>query len=219
MNLDDLKDQLKERADQLGRQLQDSPVYIVLKEKYDLLSVSAQKLVLAGLAAAAAFILLFPPLSMILTASEQMEEFEDNRRLARDLLNVQRELKQGPNIPTSYPLSEMESRARSILQSAGLLTEQIAQVEVVSPRIAPIVSKAITSEAVLISLAKLNLRQIVDIGYSLQTIGPSVKLSQMKVQASADDDHYFDVLFELTSFSVPTEETETAEPQKRPRGK
>ena len=101
-----------------------------------------------------------------------------------------------------------------------MLGEQITSVEIVQPRLASLLPKGINSDGVVVHLAKLNIRQVVDIGFSLQVMHPTVKLSQLKIEATKEDDHYYNALYELTGLSVPIEEQPSKpEDKKNRRGK
>jgi hypothetical protein len=64
-----------------------------------------------------------------------------------------------------------------------------------------LVDKSIKQSGVGVNLKKLNLRQVVDLGYTLQDLYPSVKMSGLEITASTQDPHYFDVLYKLIIFS------------------
>jgi hypothetical protein len=54
-----------------------------------------------------------------------------------------------------------------------------------------------------VSLKKLNLKQVVDIGFEMQKISSNVKLAGIEITAGADDPHYFDVMYKLVAFGMP----------------
>lgn len=203
MNLDDLKDQSKESFDNLRRKVQDSSAYIIAKERYDVLPQSTQKILIIVGSIVLLLVLLMIPISFLGSSSDQMADFDETKSLTRELLKTQRELQQAPKIPPGLPAAALQARVNSTLNQARLLPEQILSVEVTQPKIASMIPSGITSEGVLVKLAQLNLRQIVDIGHSLMSISQSIKLTQMNVNASTDDDHYYDVDYELTSFRAP----------------
>jgi hypothetical protein len=61
MNLDDIKDQLKERLHAVMARAQESSAWMQAQERFDSLSPNAQKAIIAGVAVLAAFaILAFP---------------------------------------------------------------------------------------------------------------------------------------------------------------
>ncbi|MNY66926.1 hypothetical protein D3C86_2044270 [compost metagenome] len=62
---------------------------------------------------------------------------------------------------------------------------------------------------VQVNLAKLNRRQVIDLGYQFQSLNPSVKLKDMVMTANREDSRYFDVFYKLVALAVPSL---TAEP-------
>ena len=208
MNLDDLKDQTKEQFEQASRKVQDSSLYIALKEKYDILSPTVQKVVLALGGLTLLFIVLLIPLSFLMSASDSVDQFTSTRKLTRDFIKTQRELKQGPSIPPSTGVSFLQRRVQSILEDNRLLEDQILNVAPSAAKSSDLTPKGIESKALIVELSKINLRQIVDIGYRLQTMSPSAKLTHMQVNANPEDDHYYDVNYEVTAYKVPVEKVE-----------
>jgi hypothetical protein len=57
--------------------------------------------------------------------------------------------------------------------------------------------------ALEVRLAKLNIRQIVDLGYKFQNVSPSVKMKDLVISANLEDNRYFDVIYQLVALAVP----------------
>ena len=215
MNLQDLKDQFSESLRQTGQKIQESSVYLFLQERYQLLSPTVQKVVLVATALLIAFVLLIIPMSLLQTASESIESFEDNKTLASRFMRVQREFQQGPQIPPALSTSRLRSRISSSLKNAGLLEEQIKSTQDTQLNIKKWVKPGVEYDGLTVSVSQLNLTQVTDVGYSLQNLARSVKLLNMKVQVHPEDDHYFDVDYELANYRVPIEPDPTPEPKGR----
>ena len=67
-----------------------------------------------------------------------------------------------------------------------------------------------------VKLAKLNLKQIVDIGSSLVALSESVKMKDLAIIANATDTRYYDVTYQLYSLNIPTPEPEPPpEPERK----
>jgi hypothetical protein len=66
-----------------------------------------------------------------------------------------------------------------------------------------LISAAMSTGALTIHLAKLNLRQISDLGLKFQNLSPSIKMTDLDVQASMSDPKYFDVQYKLVALKVP----------------
>ncbi|MNL55645.1 hypothetical protein D3C87_1790740 [compost metagenome] len=90
----------------------------------------------------------------------------------------------------------------SQIQGAHLLPEQIKGTQTVSNN-SKLVPANLTEGMLEVSLAKLNLHQILDMGHRLQSINPSVKLKDMVMSANREDSRYFDVVFKLVALAVP----------------
>ena len=57
--------------------------------------------------------------------------------------------------------------------------------------------------ALNVSLNQLNLKQVIDVGYQLQALAPSLKILDIDLKANATDSRYLDVIFKLVSLKVP----------------
>ncbi len=66
-----------------------------------------------------------------------------------------------------------------------------------------LVLKNLTEGVLQANLAELNLRQVLDMGHSFQSINPSVKLKDMDMIANREDSRYFDVTYKLVALAVP----------------
>ena len=221
MNLDDVKDQFRDQLDQSRRKIVESSAYAILKEKYDLLPQIAQNIVFVGIALSLLFIVLALPVSMLMTSSDELSQFDEQKQLIRQLLNADRELKQGPQVPSSLTPSAIESRIRSSIAGAGLLPEQIGEIQRTTAKVKSKTPKGVLTQGFLVTLSKLNLRQVTDLGYSMQSINSLVNLTQMSIESDSQDDHYFNVKFELAAFSIPKVQAPAPEPKgkKKRRGR
>jgi hypothetical protein len=202
--LDDLKEQLTSEAKQRWEQIQDSSLFIQMKERYENLTPPAQKATLAGLAVLFLLLIFSLPMGYYSASSEYVTTFEDQRQLIRDMLKVSRESSEVPDIPVPPDLSTLRAQIEAQLQSARLVPEQIKGTENSADAVR-LIPGNLSQGALNVSLAQLNLRQVIDIGHSLQSINPSVKLTDLKMEANAKDGRYFDVIYRLVILSVPTQ--------------
>lgn len=210
MNLDDLKDSLKSQLGQTWSRIEDSSFYNQMKDRFENLPPAQQKLTLMGAGALFALFLISVPYSYYSTSAEYVSTYEEKRGLIRELLKVTRESSEVPDLP-SAPSSEMlRSSIENQLRMANLLPEQMKGIDMVTAETS-LIPKGLLEAGLKVSLAKLNLRQIIDIGYNIQSISPSVKMSSMDVTANAEDSKYFDVDFKLVTLSVPQTHGDTPE--------
>lgn len=212
MAFEDLKERLRESMQESWNQLQDSPSFNTLKERYEGLSPLAQNGVVFGFIAFIAVIFLSVPLSYFDSASTAIEDFEQNRLLVRDLLKSERDSKTTPAVPPGPPAAQLTMMVQGIIQGRGLVPEQIGSVTPLPPNPAQGLAPALLQqEGLLIGIKSLNIRQITDFAFEFQRLHPAVKLTGMDVQVTEKNDHYFNVSYRLVSFSPPIAKVETDE--------
>ncbi|MEZ0391523.1 MAG: hypothetical protein ACAH59_04865 [Pseudobdellovibrionaceae bacterium] len=220
MAFEDLKERLVSEFKSQWEQFQDSSLYILAKERYENFTPIQQKLSLVGIALFFTYLLLSLPLSFYSSSSEHVAEFEGKRQLIRDILKVSKETSEGPNLPVPPDVASLKSQIDAELQNARLLPEQIKGTEETSEKV-KLDTKNLFQGAVKVTLAQLNLRQIIDLGHKFQSINPSVKMTDLQMVANAKDGRYFDVVYKLAVLNVPSpvEEADEPEPPPKRRGK
>ncbi len=208
MILDDVKDQVLERVQSFWIMLQESSLYIQIREKYENLSPNAQKATLIGTSVLFALILLSLPYGYYSSSSEHIDTFEEKRETIRDLFQTTREAANAPGVQEPMDAGALQARASQLLEQLPLTTEQ--KQEAVSPYNGdaikdPMIPPVVKQNGAMVKLQKLNLDQIVEIGAKLQGIHPSIKLVGVEITASLPDPHYFDVVYKIVSFMIPVE--------------
>ncbi|HWU43029.1 MAG TPA: hypothetical protein VN132_06305 [Bdellovibrio sp.] len=219
MNLDDLKDQLTSEGRAVWERIQDSAAFNQLRDRYENMSPSMQKMSVIGAALIIVLLILSVPYSNFTQSNEFVTDFEDKRTTIRQLLKVSRESADIPNIPQAPAMEMIRSTIENHVKMANLLPEQVkgTNVNTVESKLIPV---NLVQGALDVSLAKLNLRQVMDMGYRFQTINPSVKLKDMIVTANLQDNRYFDVIYKLVALAVPTApEAPPAEEPTKGKGK
>ncbi len=205
MALEDFRDQVKEKLGELWGAIQESPAYNNAQEKFEALSPGSQKGIILGSIVLVFVILISVPIGYFSSASSSVSEYENTRQLIRALWRASRLANESSALPTSLSADELKARLQNDLASFNLLPEQVGGVSdlEVDKMGAPLAPKSINQSGVGLSLKKLNLKQVVDIGFQLQQINPSVKLAGLEVLASSPDPHYFDALYKLIIYSLP----------------
>ncbi|MFZ3229410.1 MAG: hypothetical protein WA160_04335 [Pseudobdellovibrio sp.] len=200
--LDELKDQLKTTGQRIGNSIQETEAYQKLQDRYQSLNPNSQKLVWIGGACAIAFALLFYPVSQISNSQNLMTTFEEQRTLIRDLFKTYRESSGQTSVPVPPSIESLKASLESIIATADLLPEQrIGTIEAtVEGRMIP---QSLVSHVLEVKLAKLNLKQIVDIGTSITSLSASVKMKDLLISAHTSDTRYYDVTYKLYSLNVP----------------
>lgn len=202
MNFDDLKEQLLSLFRRIAERIQDTPAYGQLKDRFDGLSPSMQRLTVFAGVVLAFLIVLSIPLSWHGESKTAMDDFDQRRNVIRELLKVSREAAEVPDIPTSPPVETLKGDVQARAKQANLLDEQIKSIETVSAS-GGLVPSDKSAGGLVVTLWKLNLRQLVDVGTQLSHISPSVKMTGVEIAANKEDGHYFDVIYRLTALAVP----------------
>lgn len=210
MNFDDLKDRIKNSVQNLLEKIQESSLYLQLRDRYENLSPAGQKITLWSSVALFVLILVSLPLKNFNTSRESVSEFQERRDLIRQLYKVTQEASSSPNIPPAPDVTALRSRIQSELQLAQLLPEQINEADV-NMEPSNLIPEKWLEAIIKVSLSKLNLRQIVDLGYQLSSLSPAVKMKDLDMHANPTDTRYYDVVYKLAVLRVPELKTEEKE--------
>lgn len=219
MNLDDLIDRIKEAWATAWSSVEESSIYNTLRERFETLPSSTQKLVIAGCVGVFALIVVLIPLSSVMDASTYVEEFEEKRELIEELLEAQENSLKTPPIPPGLDANSLQTQIRSRLSTFRLTEAQVPQLTVISNPAEGIAPPVVQQAGLLVSLKGLNLRQTVEIGTALEALHQSIKMMGMEVKSSSEFPKYYDVAYKLVSFSMPqlAPPSESPNEEKRPR--
>ena len=114
MNFDALKDRIRDRLVEFWGRIEETSLYMSLREKFEALSSRTQKaIIVSGILLLGLFLLSFP-YSYISESQDNMTGFEENRELVRGLLKASKTLKEiSPLPPEASPeiLSNMVTRS------------------------------------------------------------------------------------------------------------
>jgi hypothetical protein len=214
---DDTLEQLKAVATNLGHKIQESALYIQLQDRYQTYSPSTQKLVRMGGVFAIIFILILQPMILFLNSQETISAFEEKRNLVRELFKTYREASSRPDISIPPAIEILRSSIDSVISLANLTPEQKLGV-IKSSVEGKIIPENLVTHVFEVKLAKLNIKQIVDIGAGLVGISDSVKMKDLNITPHNTDVGYFDVTYKLYSLNVPAPTPEaTPEPEPKPK--
>lgn len=212
----DLKEKVVESFQQLLSRIQDSALYNQLLEKYNNLTPSVQKLLLAGLLFFAVFTVYLIPESFVTSSNTYEESFKVNRRLIRDLFRTARhpairpEQFKGPDFDELKTLIDTQITGTQILES-----QKGPFLPVNKPLTGKLVPGAIQQTGLSFELKKLNLTQIVQLSQKLSSLHPNTKLAGVDIQADKEDPHYFQAKFIMSSLSLPIKEESAPVKKKR----
>ena len=219
MKLLDIKEQIIDQVTTQWNRFQESSIYIQMRERYDNLTSTQQRLAFAGGVIVVMLIVFSVPISYIQSSATEVARFNSYRELTRDLLRVTR----AQDVPPVERISAsmLRTRIEEELKVFRLQKDQIVKIEEMNPnlvtqyRVAP---PQIQEEGVQVVLGQLNLKQIVDISHRIATIGETVKLAGLSIAASAKNNHYFDVTMQVSSFAAPEKKEDNSKGKKsRPR--
>lgn len=211
MALEELKEKIQSSFKDQWDQFQETPLYIQTQERYQNLTPLMQKLSLLGVGLILTYLIFSLPLSYFSQSSEHISEFEESRQTIRDLLKAAKESQEIPDISIPPTIEALKAQIDEQIQAARLLPEQVrgSEIRTEKPTLIP---GNLSQGLVQVSLAKLNLRQVLDLGFLFQSISPSVKMTDMVMDANAQDPRYYDVLFRLAVLAVPSQIEAPAEP-------
>ncbi len=212
MAFEDLKEQIQSELKNRWDQFQESSIYVRTREKFENLTPNSQKLTVIGISVAVAAILISFPWGYFSTSNQSVTSFEEKRSLIRQLLKSTRESQEAPNLPIPPDLNALKAQIENQIQAARLLPEQKRSIAPATGEKTHLIPDNLSQGSLVVSLAQLNLRQVVDLGHQFQSISPTVKMTDLEIQASAKDPHYFDVIYKLAVLSVPSQIELPADP-------
>lgn len=202
MNLEDIKDKLKNDLTATWERLQESSIFNQLKDRYENLSPNAQRITVVATSLILSLLIISIPYGKFSLSSESVSEFESKRNLIRELHRVSREISEAPALNPPPGESEIKTSIEDLFKKAQLVSEQNAVVNIQNVS-SQIISQTMISSGFVVEIKKLNLRQVIDIGYQLQALNAAVKLKDMSVQANLSDSKYMDVVYKLVSLKIP----------------
>ncbi len=199
---EELGEQLKSQALQTWDKIKDTESYNQLRDKYENLTPSGQKIAQIVFFTSLVGILIYVPFSQIQVSSTQIEQFETQRNLIRDLFKTFRDSSGQLQMAQPPTGSQLVLTIQTSLQNARLLPEQIVGVTNTQAE-GRLIPQSLLADVVEVKLAKLNLRQIVDIGTQLTNLSPALKIKDLLINANTELAGYFDVEYKIYALKVP----------------
>lgn len=212
--MDNLTEQLKTIGTGIGQKIQDSPLYAQAMDRYENMSPLAQKIFILSSILVVLFSLFFIPMSNFSNSQLSLSNFEEKRNLIRELYKTYRESSTVPQIEVPPSYENLRSSIDAIISQAQLIPEQNLGMIEVAPE-GRLIPANLVSNVLQLKLAKLNLKQIVDIGTSILALSNSVKMKDLFITANKQDTRYYDVTYMMYSLKVPERAPEPPpEPEK-----
>ncbi len=217
MALADIRDNLRDQMRAVAARVRETDVWLQMNEKYQSLSPAGQKASIAGVSLLFLLLVMAVPWSFYSSSRTSVEDFDSKRSTVRELFRVNREAASLPPSPPPVTGTELQNNARGALTAARLQPEQISAVTETASALATI-PKSIDQSGIQVSLSKLNLRQIVDIGHDLQNLQGATGTSRMtglEIRANVADPKYYDAIYRIVAFSAKPEPTADAKSKGR----
>jgi hypothetical protein len=206
MAFEDIKEQLSDRAQALWGRLQENSSFVQAMEQYQALPPNGQKAVVAGIGALFALILFLIPYSFYSSSASKIDDFEANKTLIEDLFAVRRDSNILKSAPARMEQNQLITLAQGRVSEAGIPPERVtvgAFDNKATGHASSVIPTSVQQLGASVTVTMLNLTQLVDIGYALESISTGVKMVGMEAHAAAKDPRYFDVTYRLAHFSIP----------------
>lgn len=219
-SLEDLMDRISELGSTIWSRLEENSAFNTLREKFETLSSSVQRLVTIGAISLVILLIVSIPLSGLFGSSSYVGEFEEKKDIIERLLAAEQSMKQGSPLPEGLTSPALQARVRNRLQMFRLIEGQGPTLAPLGDKPAGSLAPNILEQAGLeVNLKGLNLKQTLDIGNALESLDASVKVLGLTVTASTQFPKYYDVIYKIVSFSFPKTETGNAEDSKAKGGR
>lgn len=202
MAFEGLAENLKSSLSGLKDKIVESSLYQKVHEKYQNLNPQQQRLSLIITGSVLVLVVVYFPMEHYLGSNQLTTEFEEKRALTKALIKSHREVNHLADLPTPQSSDNVKSIVESQLKEMNLVPEQIKFVNITSGS-SKIIPLNKIQYGIEVGVAKLNLKQIVNLGSKLQAIHPAVKLKDLVLTANREDGRYQDGTFKLVALNIP----------------
>ncbi|HPI40942.1 MAG TPA: hypothetical protein PLJ21_09060 [Pseudobdellovibrionaceae bacterium] len=206
MIFEDLKDQFQIIVKNLFDKVEESETFQKVQERFQLLPPSLQKISLFFGTGILVLVLFLIPLSQMSSSQDLLQEFQSLRQIIRNLNHIQSTASSASQFSIAPNIEALKSNIENQLKGQNLIkTLQGPTFETSSSNDLEksLIPPHLLQDRLFIKFVKLNLKQVLDIGYLLQTIHSSSKLYNLKMNTNREDPRYLDVHFELFTLNVP----------------
>lgn len=203
MTVEDLFEQIQSALQPVLDKVQETPTYNQLKDRFDGLSLTGQRGVVAAAIIFSFLIVLSIPYGWYSDSETTVEEFNLRRETLRDLFRTSKELSDTPSIPVAPSAEALRMDLENRLRELDVLPEQIINVSANESSSSRLIPHQRSSGGLTAQLKKLNLDQIVHIGTALSQMGVAVKLTGLRIEANAEEAGYFDATYTVATLDVP----------------
>lgn len=220
MAFEDLRENLKNQFVQLGERITHSRLYSVLSERYENLNSVQQRLAKTISFLLVLGLFIYFPMDYFLISFENESSFEGKRKTIKDIIKSEREVTALPDIPRPLPADAVKANVDSQLKEMNLLPEQIKAVTINYQPSAGLIPQNKMQYGIDITVNKINLKQLTNLGSKLQIIHPAVKIKDLIVTLNREDARYLNADFRLVALNVPEYKApEPPPPEPKKKGK
>ncbi len=196
--ISNLFDSLKEKLKAVLQEQQESEWFIRVKEKYEELTPTMQKIVRYAGMALVVTIVLWIPVTNLMDASDVNSQFEQRRLALKELLKIERDYSSVPAMPNPPAPFSLKPQLDQKIIGQGLKPEQIKDVQEVSGKD----TKTVEQKGISYNLTHVTVRQAIDIAYELEQTDKSFKLSEFQLDAQQEDPHFYDLRLKIINYSI-----------------
>ncbi len=207
MAFENLRDQLKEQWADLSAKFHENPSINNLREKFESQTPVVQRAIIVGTCIFCALILLSLPYGYWSSSSDYMSQFDENRDLIQGLLKVSRIAKTTSPLPPPMDTNTLRARVDTILKSNQILQDQIGEFQDIPRPAVPskMVPAIVQQNGVAFQVKTITVNQLIQLSNAIQNMGPGIKLMGLDLVQSANQTHYYDVIFKLVHFGLSNE--------------
>ena len=218
--MESLKEYLVERFKTYRNQLENSEFYINLKQRYEGLSPTVQKSIRYGFIFCLLYSIYSIPSSYTSSAREKLSFFKENRELTRQMIHASRTSSETQSISSTMTMDQLKSKVNTRIDYEQLLTEQTKDPRPIRKKVPKSILPAgnVKQFGLKAQVQKLTLKQWILLGEGLDSIENS-RLFNLSLQADSKDPHYFNMEYEMISFSIPETKSKKARLKKKRRRK
>lgn len=204
MGIEEVKEQLKEKWDELVIKVSESEAFIQLSERYSNLSPVVQKVIVFSVIFFAGYVVYSIPAGFISAAGEKEANFVQSRTLIRGLVRSARNPTISPDQFNGQEFEEMRSRIDEVAKNNQVLdTQKGVAANAIKPLPSDVVPSQIKQNGITYEFKKLTLRQAVAMSQQMSSLHANTKLAGVMIEADREDPHYFTVKYTLSSLALP----------------
>ncbi|MCC6278592.1 MAG: hypothetical protein IT289_11820 [Oligoflexia bacterium] len=196
-SLKELVERLLETIKSAASAQMESPWVIKIREKFEELPPIGQSAILWGAGALVSLLIMWWPLSDLMTSWDLNSQFEEKRQSLKDLLKIQRDLAQAPQISFPPSPSGLKSMMDQKVAAAGIRPDQIRE----GSELPPVNQFGTDMRTFQYRFEKITIRQAVEVAYEIEHVDASFRLQGISMKSHASDSHYYDVTMKVVNFA------------------